>query len=89
MIGAIARLWGGDFAYFIPSASSGSSQDDPETGVLLRRDEPRGLLVALPVRRGRPQRGNTLMTTPLAELNLLQDNTWNRAVCAWGAWAVR
>ena len=89
MIGTIARLWGGDCAYVIPSASSGHGKNDPETGLLLHRDEPRGLPVALPVRRGRPQRGNTLMTTPLAELNLLQDNTWNRAVCAWGAWAVR
>lgn len=68
---------GADFAY----ATAG----DPEAGVLLRRDDNRGVIAALPVIRGRPRRGNPLMTTPLAELDL-SDSGWNRSLCAWAAW---
>jgi hypothetical protein len=71
---------GQDFAYVTPHS-------DPETGVLLRRDEGRGVMVAMPVRRGRPRRGGTLMTTPLAELS--NSVEWNRSLAAWGAWLVK
>ncbi len=67
---------GADFAYAIVG--------DWETGVLLRRDDNRGVLVAMPVVRGRPRRGDILMTTPLAELG--QSGGWNRPLCAWAAW---
>jgi hypothetical protein len=74
----VTMLFGGpDFAY----ARAG----DPEAGILLRRDDNRGVMVALPVMHGRPRRGSPLMTTPLAELNL-QDNRWNRSLCSWAAW---
>ncbi|HEX9922178.1 MAG TPA: hypothetical protein VGD99_05915 [Anaerolineae bacterium] len=74
----VTMLFGGpEFAY----ATAG----DPETGVLLRRDDSRGVMVALPVRQGRPRRDTILMTTPRAELNLT-DSQWNRALCAWAAW---
>ncbi len=59
-----------------------------ETAIVLRRDEKRAVLAALPVLRGRPQRGNILMTTPLNELDL-NNPAWRRAVCAWGAWLGR
>jgi hypothetical protein len=71
---------GQDFAYVTP-------QSDPETGILLRRDEGRGVMVAMPVRRGRPRRGGTLMTTPLADLS--NSVEWNRSLAAWGAWLVK
>ncbi|MCP4686047.1 MAG: hypothetical protein GY867_11480, partial [bacterium] len=74
----VTMLQGGDdFAY----ATKGTE----EVGLLLRRDSKRGVMAALPVKRGRPQRGNPLMTTPLAEL----DKSFNRALCAWAAWLVR
>ena len=74
----VTVLYGGqDFAY----ATAG----EPDTGVLLRRDDQRAVIAAVPVRRDRPQRGATLMTTPLAELDL-KDAAWNRALCAWAAW---
>ena len=74
----VTMLYGGqDFAY--------ATADNPEDGVLLRRDDSRDVMVAMPVMHGRPRRGNTLMTTPLAELNL-RDSNWNRALCAWAAW---
>lgn len=74
----VIMLFGGpDFAY----ARAG----DPEAGILLRRDDNRGVMVALPVMHGRTRRGSPLMTTPLAELNL-QDNRWNRSLCSWAAW---
>jgi hypothetical protein len=73
-------LYGGvDFAY----VANGAAADQ---GVLLRRDEKRGVMMALPVSRGRPQRGAPLMTTPLADLDAAADPGWNRALCAWGAW---
>ncbi|MEW5959249.1 MAG: hypothetical protein AB1801_16080 [Chloroflexota bacterium] len=74
----VTVLYGGqDVAY----ATAG----EPEAGVLLRRDDKRAVIAAVPVRRGRPQRGSPLMTTPLAELDL-KEATWNRALCAWVAW---
>ncbi|MBE7556713.1 MAG: hypothetical protein HS126_37155 [Anaerolineales bacterium] len=49
-------LFGGpDFAY----ARAG----DPEAGILLRRDDNRGVMVALPVISRRTRRGSPLMTT--------------------------
>jgi hypothetical protein len=59
-----------------------------DTAIVLRRDAKRGVLAALPVVRGRPQRGNVLMTTPLNELDL-DSADWRRAICAWGAWLAR
>lgn len=74
----VTMFYGGqDFAY----ATAGN----PEAGILLRRDSNRGVMAAIPVIHGRPQRGNTLITTPLAELSL-QDNNWNRSLCSWAAW---
>jgi hypothetical protein len=73
----VTMLYGGpDFAY----ATAG----DPEAGVLLRRDDNRGVMAALPVMRGRPRRGSPLMTTPLAEIE--ESAEWRRALCAWVAW---
>ena len=75
----VAILHGGvDFAYV-------TSGDTAEEGVLLRRDQKRGVMMALPVTRGRPRRGVPLMTTPLADLDAAVPG-WNRALCAWGAW---
>jgi hypothetical protein len=53
--------------------------------LLLRRDLKRGVLLALPVQRGRPQRSKALMSTPLSELDLT-DPDIIRAVLAWGCW---
>jgi hypothetical protein len=73
----VTVLYGGqDFAY----ATAG----EPDTGVLLRRDDKRAVIAAIPVRRGRPRRGATLMTTPLAEIEDTAE--WRRALCAWAAW---
>ena len=52
-------MGGEDFAY-VTGANGG------DQAVLLRRDEQRGVILALPVKRGRPRRGSPLMTTPLA-----------------------
>jgi hypothetical protein len=54
-----------------------------ETTIVLRRNEPRGVLSALPVVRGRVRR-EPLMTTPLAEIEPTPE--WNRALCAWTGW---
>jgi len=67
-----------------------TSQDSPAggsrgQGVLLLRDERKGVMTAVPVERGRPMRANRLMSTPLADLNM-KDGDWLRALCAWGAW---
>jgi hypothetical protein len=74
---ATLLIGGEDFAYI-------TCADETEQAVLLRRDEKRGLMLALPVRRGRPRQGNPLMTTPLAELEAGAE--WHRALCAWGTW---
>jgi hypothetical protein len=68
---------GEDFAYITGPAESDQT-------ILLRRNEQRGVMMALPVRRGRPRPGSPLMTTPLAELEATAE--WNRALCAWGTW---
>ncbi len=47
--------------------------------------EPDAVKAACPVRRGRPQWGQLLVTTPLAELDFT-DATSNRYLCAWGIW---
>jgi hypothetical protein len=74
----VTLLRGGEDAAYATVAG----QDD---GVLLRREAKRGVMVALPVRRGRPVRAETLMTTPLAELK--PDSPPDlRALCAWAAW---
>ena len=59
--------------------------DNEAQSLLLRRDLKRGLLLALPVQRGCPQRGNALMSTSLAELDLTDPDVI-RAVLAWGCW---
>ncbi len=75
----VTMLHGGtDFAYIVRG-------DETEDGLLLRRDEQRGVMMAQPVKRGRPRRGVPLMSTPLDELDAA-DPGWNRALCAWGAW---
>ncbi len=77
----VTMLYGGqDFAY--------AAAADPESGVLLRRNEARGVMAAMMIKRGRLQRGTPLMTTPLDELALKKDAAWNRALCAWAAWLV-
>jgi hypothetical protein len=58
------------------------------TAILLRRDERRGALAALPVTRGRVGR-EPLMTTPLAELHAPPMPEELRALCAWAAWLAR
>lgn len=80
-ITATMLLGGEDFAYV--TGAEGSDQV-----VLLRCDDPRGVILALPVKRGRPRRGSPLMTTPLVELDL-GDPAWRRALCAWGCWLVK
>lgn len=62
-----------------------ASVDGREEGILLRRDDKRGVITALPVVRGRPRRGQGLMSTPLAEVDLTKP-AWLRAVLAWAAW---
>jgi hypothetical protein len=79
-ITATLLIGGKDFAYI-------TRANETEQAVLLRRDDKRGLMLALPVRRGRPQLGQPLVTTPLAELDLA-DPAFNRCLCAWGAWVV-
>ena len=76
----VTILQGGeDFAYIaVPGTND---------AIVLRKDEKRGVLTALPAPRGRPRRNEVLMSTPLAELNL-KDPNWLRAVGAWGAWLV-
>ena len=70
----VAVLHGGDdLAY----AATG------ETGVVLRRDDRRGVVAALPFARGRVRR-EPLMTTPLADIEITP--AWQRAMCAWAAW---
>ncbi|MCL4303974.1 MAG: hypothetical protein KJ077_50285 [Anaerolineae bacterium] len=77
----VTMLWGGeDFAYAILESKGGNE------GVLLRRNQQRGVMTALPVTRGRPQPGSVLMTTPLIELPT--GAAANRALCAWAAWLV-
>jgi hypothetical protein len=56
-----------------------------EQGVLLQQDVKRGVVHALPAQRGRPRRGQPLMTTPLAELDMKSSAT-RRALLAWGCW---
>jgi hypothetical protein len=68
---------GEDFAYITGPAEADQT-------VLLRRNEQRGVMMAVPIRRGRPRPGSSLMTTPLAELET--SAAWNRALCAWGTW---
>lgn len=58
---------------------------DPEQALLLRRDPRKGVLLALPVRRGRSRSDTPLMSTPLAELDEANPVT-NRALAAWGCW---
>jgi hypothetical protein len=70
----VAVLHGGDdLAY----AAAG------EAGVVLRRDERRGAVMALPFARGRVRR-EPLMTTPLTEVEITP--AWQRAMCAWAVW---
>lgn len=77
---AVTLLYGGpDIAYAANPAG-------PERGVLLCRDEARGVIRAQPVVRGRPRRGLPLMTTPLAELAAADAAQVNRALAAWAAW---
>lgn len=82
-------LYGGtDFAYIAPVPSPGNNgQEQEKTGVLLQRNEQKGMMTALPVIKGRPRRGSPLMTTPLAGMNL-REGSWLRSVTAWGAWLV-
>jgi hypothetical protein len=54
-----------------------------ETTIILRHDERRGVLAALPVMRRRVRR-ESLMTMPLAEIEPTPE--WNRALCAWIGW---
>lgn len=68
---------GEDFAYITGPAESDQT-------ILLRRNAQRGVMMALPVRRGRPRPGSPLLTTSLAELEA--SAAWNRALCAWGTW---
>jgi hypothetical protein len=70
---------GEDFAYV-------TAADEADQALLLRRSEKRGVMLALPISRGRVRQGSPLMTTPLAELG--DTPAWRRAVCAWGAWLV-
>ena len=63
-------------------------QDNKTEGVALQRLEKRGVVAAMPVRRGRLQRGQPLMTTPLDELDL-GNPAHSRALCAWGAWLTK
>ncbi|MEM7346883.1 MAG: hypothetical protein AAF485_21805 [Chloroflexota bacterium] len=58
---------------------------DQDEAVLITRDERRGVLVAVPVRRGRPRRGSPIMTTPLDGLNLSEPDVV-RSLCAWAVW---
>lgn len=59
---------------------------DGERGVLLRRNEKRDWIEALPVRRGRAAT-KPIATTPLAELEPV--SRWRRALCAWNAFLVK
>ena len=78
-------LYGGaDFAYIAPG---NNGQEQEKTAMLLQRNEQKGVIVALPVVKGRPRRGSPLMTTPLEGMNL-REGAWLRAVTAWGAWLV-
>jgi len=74
----VTMLIGGkDFAYI-------TTVGETEQAIVLRRHAKRGVIMALPVRRGRPRPGSPLMTTPLDEIE--ESAEWNRALCAWGAW---
>lgn len=79
---------GPDFAYIapVPSASNNGKEEE-EMAVLLQRNEQKGVMIALPVVKGRPRRGSPLMTTPLAEV-VLSEGAWLRALAAWGGWLV-
>jgi CBS domain-containing protein len=80
-----ALLHGGnDFAYVIYSGENVT----PDHGVLLRCNPMRGVMVALPVIRGRVMQGSVLMSTPLADLDL-KSGDWLRALSAWGAWLTK
>jgi hypothetical protein len=85
----VTLLYGGpDLAYIMPALpanKNGETRD--EIAVVLQRDKQKGVILALPVVKGRPRRGNFLMTTPLAEVNL-NNGEWLRAVASWGAWLV-
>lgn len=70
---------------YITSAEDNQNGVNQGQGVLLFRDERQGVMAAVPVNRGRPVRGNRLMTTPLADLNL-KSGDWLRVLCVWGAW---
>lgn len=65
-----------------------TSANDQTEGVVLQRLEKRGVVAAMSVRRGRLQRGQPLMTTPLDELDL-HNPAHSRAICAWGAWLAK
>ncbi len=70
---------GDDFAYIaVPGTAD---------AILLRRDEKRAIMAALPAPRGRPRRNEVLMSTPLTELET-ENPGWKRALSAWGAWLV-
>jgi hypothetical protein len=80
-----ALLHGGnDFAYVTYSGENVT----PDQGVLLRCNPMRGVMVALPVTRGRVMQGSALMSTPLADLDL-KSGDWLRALSAWGAWLTK
>lgn len=76
---------GADFAYIAPMSSDKIGEEKVESSILLQRNEQKGMMVALPVVKGRVRQGSPLMTTPLIELDLRQGE-WLRAVAAWGAW---
>ncbi|GIK38121.1 MAG: hypothetical protein BroJett011_19540 [Chloroflexota bacterium] len=75
----VTMLRGGeDFAYITVGGS--------QSAFLMRRDDKKGVMAVWPVVRNRPRVGGApLMSTPLAELDLTA-RSWNRALCAWGAW---
>ncbi len=60
-------------------------ENDDAEAVLLTRNDKRGVVMAVPVRRDRPKRSSPLMTTPLAGLDL-SNPSYLRALCAWAAW---
>ncbi len=71
---------GDDLVYAVPDYEGKGS-----TAVLLTRNDKRGVIMAVPVQRGRPRRGSVLMTTPLDGTSL-SDPAVNRSLCAWAAW---
>ncbi len=71
---------GNDLVYAVPDYEGKGI-----TAVLLTRNDKRGVIMAVPVQRGRPRRGSALMTTPLEGTNLSNPAT-NRSLCSWAAW---